>query len=319
MTTTDATELDLSTPISVVIGGSRGLGFLMAAELLSCGHLVVICARNPDELADAQRKLTTEGARVVTKVCDVTKPDEVTRVIDEVEAEVGPIEAAFHVAGIIEVGPWQASRREHFERCIDVMLYGPLNLALAVLPRMTGRGYGRFGVVTSIGGRVSVPRLLPYSVAKFGAIGLVEGLAAELAGTGVTATAAVPGLMRIGSQDGAKFYGDPTRQYEWFAPSASAPVVTVSGEHAARTIVAGTLAGRPVVNVGWTTRIAALAHGVAPGWTTRAMGLVSRVLPTGDDPTPVPGREARKGSQSTLVEWFTRRGDHDAATTNQPD
>ena len=64
------------------------------------------------------------------------------------------------------------------------MLWGPINLALALLPRMTGRGRGRFGVVTSIGGKVSPPRLLPYSVAKFGAVGLTEGLSAELAGTG---------------------------------------------------------------------------------------------------------------------------------------
>ena len=74
---------------------------------------------------------------------------------------------------------------------------------------MRDAGHGRLGIVSSVGGLVAVPRLVPYSVAKFGAVGLAEGLYAELAGTGVTVTAVTPGLMRTGGHTHARFVDDP--------------------------------------------------------------------------------------------------------------
>lgn len=303
-------------PVAVVLGGSRGLGYLIAADLLGRGHRVVIAARDEVELDAAVEKLSPLGD-VSAARCDVTIPDDVERLVDDVESDLGPIEVAVHVAGIIQVGPWQATRREHFAACIDVMLYGPIHLALSLLPRMTERGHGRFCVITSVGGRISPPRLVPYSVAKFGALGLVEGLAAELAGTGVTATAAIPGIMRTGSHGAATYFGDATKQYNWFASVASSRLTSVDGARAAREIVDGTLAGKPLVHVGLTARLGSLVHGIMPSTTIRALGLTSRLLPTGDDPVPVTGDLARQGSSSRIVAFLTRTADRAARRTNQ--
>src|SRR5215207_10885630 len=89
------------------------------------------------------------------------------------------------VAGIIQVGPLEALTREHFTSAIDTMLWGPINISLAVVPGMRERKRGRIGLITSVGGLVSVPHLLPYCSAKFGAVGFSRGLRAELGLRGV--------------------------------------------------------------------------------------------------------------------------------------
>ena len=103
------------------------------------------------------------------------------------------------VAGVIQVGPLSSMTRAHFEEAVNIMLWGPVNVALAVLPGMRRRSRGRLAVVSSIGGIIAVPHLLPYSTAKFGALGFSSGLRSELAGTGISVTSIVPGLMRTGS------------------------------------------------------------------------------------------------------------------------
>lgn len=306
-------------PVALVAGASRGLGLLVATELGRRGHDLAICSRDAESLerAAAQLRSSVPGIKVHAQTCDVSDEADVNRFVESTEAELGPVEVAIHVAGVIQVGPWQAARHEHFEQAIDVMLWGPINLSLALLPRMTGRGHGRFGVVTSIGGKISPPRLLPYSVAKFGAVGLTEGLSAELAGSGVTATTIIPGLMRTGSHTRATFFGDASKQYAWFGPAASLPLLTIGAERAAAQMVSAVLAGKPVVHVSPLAQVGARVHGLAPEVTLRAMGLASRVLPKGDSPELREGRQVRSRKRSWLVNRLTTLGDRASRRNNE--
>lgn len=306
-------------PVALVAGASRGLGLLLALEFARRDHDVALCARDADSLERAAELVRQQvpQARVLTQACDVSDEAAVRGFVERTWSELGPVDAAVHVAGIIQVGPWQATTHKHFEQAVDVMLWGPVNLALALLPRMVDRGRGRFGVVTSIGGKVAPPRLLPYSVAKFAAVGLVEGLSAELAGTGVRATTIVPGLMRTGSHTRASFFGDPGRQYAWFGPAASLPVLSMDAERAARQMVDAVLAGRPVAHISVLSKVASRVHGLAPSLTIRAMGLASRVLPTGDESTTISGELARRRLGSPLVDRLTALGDRAARRTHE--
>lgn len=306
-------------PIAVVAGASRGLGLIIATELASRGYAVGISSRNPESLAEAAEIIRRRtGAEVHEAACDVTDGDAVEAWIARVEEELGPIDVAMFVAGVIQVGPAEAVTREHFRSAIDTMLWGPINLALAVLPHMRRRRSGRIGVVTSIGGKISPPRMLPYSTAKFGAVGFTEGLAAELAGTGVTATTLVPGLMRTGSHGQAQFFGDAAKQYAWFGPAASLPLVSMDAERAARKMVDGVLAGRPVVLVSLLSHLATRVHGLFPGLTIRGMQVMSRLLPRGTDPTTVDGDEARRGLKpGGIVDRLTTLGDRAADRYNE--
>ncbi len=288
-------QSDLSGQVALVAGASRGLGLLIARELARRGCRVAICARGSAELDRAQALLAEEGHRVETFVCDVTDRGQVRELVDRVGTRLGEVEILITVAGIIQVGPEASMRDEDFERAMDVMHWGPFHLTRAVLPSMRRRGAGRVATVTSIGGKVSVPHLLPYSAAKFAAVGFMEGLRAELAGTGVTATTIVPGPMRTGSHLQATFTGQHEREYAWFALHASAPLVATDAERAARQIVDGVAAGRGVVQLTPLTHVVTRVHGLAPGTTTALLGVMGRLLPAAPATTDTEGVAQRPG------------------------
>ncbi len=313
---------------AVVMGASRGLGLLVSEELLQRGFTVYGCARDEDELEGAARILAAAvpGGRFVPRICDVRYHDEVTPVVEEVVDDHGGLDVAIHVAGVIQVGHADKVTLGHYHEAVDTMLFGPVHLALASVPHMRDAGYGRIGIVSSVGGLVAVPRLVPYSVAKFGAVGLAEGLYAELSGTGVTVTTVTPGLMRTGGHTHARFVDDAVSDYAWFAPLASLPGLSISAERAARRIVSGVLSGSPTVELTPLTIIGRRVHGLAPATTTRAMGLVSRLLPgpsgRAADPMTeaapaVDGSTARERLSSRVVDCLSVLGDRAARRTNE--
>ena len=272
-------KLEREYPVALVVGASRGLGLLIARELDRAGFRVVIAARHAEGLARAAEQLRADGARVATDVCDVTDNTQVEALVARTETEVGPIEVMVCVAGIIQVGPLESQLRENFVAAIDTMLWGPINTALAVAPRMRERGQGRIGLITSMGGRISAPHLLPYSTAKFGAVGFSRGLRSELAGTGVSVSSVEPGLMRTGSHMRATFVGNHGREFAWFAAAASLPLLSIDAERAAGKIVRGILAGRAVVTFTPLGVLAPRVDALFPGLTSALLGLTVRLLP----------------------------------------
>ncbi|GGM93642.1 ketoacyl reductase [Terrabacter tumescens] len=302
-------------PVAVVLGGSRGLGLLVAEELLSRGHHVVVAARDDGELEEAATVLRGRGGAVSVERCDVRDRHDVGDLVGRVEHTVGPIEVLVTVAGVIQAAPLESLVMHEFEDAMDTMAWGPIHAAMTVLPHMRRRGHGRIGTVTSIGGMVSPPHLLPYATAKFAAVGFSDGLAAALSGTGVTATTVVPGLMRTGGHEHARFGGDAAAEYAWFAPAASLPLLSVDAERAARRIVDAVLAGRPMVVLTPLAWIGIRVRGLAPATTTRVLGLAGRLLPDApgrEGARTSSGREARRRLGSTLVDRLTVLGDRAA-------
>src|SRR5206468_2957760 len=111
-------------------------------------------------------------------------------------------------AGIISAGPLQTLTIEDFESSMDNMYWAAFNTTMAVLPQMLEPKDGRIVNISSIGGMVSVPHLLPYASAKFAIEGFSEGLRAELAKEGIKVTTVAPGLMRTGSPINTIMKGD---------------------------------------------------------------------------------------------------------------
>ena len=301
---------DLRGKTALVTGGSRGLGFAIAGELVDEGARVVICARDEERLERARVLLQLRGGEVRAVPCDVSDRRQVERLV----AEAGRVDLLVNNAGVISVGPLGTQRLEDFEAMHAVMFWGVVYPTLAVLPQMLARGAGRIANVTSIGGKISVPLLLPYNTAKFAAVGFSEGLRAELAGKGVLVTTVVPGLMRTGSYYAALFKGRRELIYNLFTPMSATPLTTISGRRAARKIVAAVRRGDPELILTAHGNIVIRAHGLAPGLSARVLGLVSRLLPDGGTSEAIPGREIPSPLDSSFV---TAPGRKAAAELNQ--
>jgi NAD(P)-dependent dehydrogenase (short-subunit alcohol dehydrogenase family) len=272
-------EYSLKGKTVLITGGSRGLGLVMAREFANEGAKIAICARDPKELDLALEDLRGRGAAAFGFPCDVTDRAQVNEMVRLVRDKFGSIDVLVNNAGVIQVGPFETMTLEDYEQAMDVHFWGPLYTTLAVVPGMKERGDGRIVNITSIGGKVSVPHLLPYSASKFAAVGFSQGLHAELAKDGIAVTTVCPGLMRTGSPRNANFKGQHKLEYAWFAISDSLPVTSVSAENAARQIVEACRKGQAELVISVPAKIAVIFHGLFPGITAEMMGIVNRLLP----------------------------------------
>lgn len=291
--------VDLEGRVALVTGSSRGLGLVLARELGSRGCRVVICARSEEELDLAREDLECRGIEVLSIPCDLTRPDDVDGLVEAILAEWGRLDVVINNAGVIQVGPLGRMAPEDFEAAMDVNFRGMLHTTLACLPALEASGQGRIANVTSIGGVVPVPHLLPYVCSKYAAVGLSEGLRTELASRGVSVTTVVPGLMRTGSPPNAWFRGDVEKEFAWFSLGDSLRLTATSAEAAARSIVDAMASGKAFVTLTWQAKLLRGIHAVAPGLTAEVLGVVNRLLPSADEgeerrEDPVRGRDVER-------------------------
>src|SRR5581483_3612910 len=263
----------------LITGGSRGLGFVLASEFARAGAKVAICARDPTALERARAKLNARGNDIVTVPGDVTKPECVTDVVRAVNKRCGPIDVLVNNAGTITVGPLEVMTPADYEEAMNLHFWAPLRMTLAVLPDMRQRGAGRVVNIASIGGRLSVPHLLPYSASKFALVGLSEGLRSELAKDGVLVTTVAPGLMRTGSPRNASFKGRHREEYAWFSVGDSLPGLSMSAERAARQILAAARRGDAELTLSLPAKLAVRFRAAFPELTARMLASVNRLLP----------------------------------------
>lgn len=181
---------------------------------------------------------------------------------------------------------------------------------------MRRRRDGRIVNISSVGGKISVPHLLPYSASKFALVGLSEGLRAELAKDNIAVTTVCPGLMRTGSPRNAFFKGKHREEYAWFSISDSLPVTSMSARRAARQIVSACKRADAEVILSIQAELAVRFHGLFPGLTADILGFVNRFLP---DAGGIGTRRAKgKDSHSSAApSWLTALSDDAAQENNE--
>ena len=302
--------------VAIVTGGSRGLGLVIARQLVDAGARVAICARTKEDIDAAARELRERGGDVLGLVCDIRDEGQVKSMVHKVLGAWGQVDALFNVAGVIDVGPLDAMTLDDFHNEMAVNCWGALHTTLAVLPQMRRRQWGRIVNVASIGGKQAVPHLLPYDVSKFALVGLSNGLRTELAQDGILVTTACPTLMRTGSPRNAEFKGHHRAEYAWFSLGGSLPLVSMSAERAARQIIRCCQFGDGEVFITGALNPPVLANWLAPQLTSEVLTLVNRLLP----PMGGIGQRSARGYESESIaspSLLTTLGDRAAARNNE--
>jgi NAD(P)-dependent dehydrogenase (short-subunit alcohol dehydrogenase family) len=309
---------DIRGDVVLITGGSSGLGLALASEFGRQHCRVAICARSAGHLHSAQLLLKKQGIDALAIPCDVSDPTQVEAMIRQVEDHFGPVDILVNNAGEILVAPVENTTPADFERAMNVMFWGVLHPTLTVLPAMRARRKGRIATITSVGGKVSVPHLLPYSCAKFAAVAFCEGLRSEMSRYGIKVTTIAPGLMRTGSHVNARFKGDHEREAAWFSAAASSPLMAMNAERAAAQVVSAVRRGSAERILSTQANLLARLHGAFPGLVPDLLALVNQCLPaaTGDSTTEKRGVDlARK--QGRFLDLLTTLGRRAGARLNQ--
>jgi NAD(P)-dependent dehydrogenase (short-subunit alcohol dehydrogenase family) len=303
----------LSGRVVLITGGSRGLGLLLAREYARRGAHLALVARSGPALERACDELRERGAQVIGVACDVSDPQSVFAMVDSVIAKYGRIDVLVNDAGQIEVGPLESMTARDFRAAMDTNFWGAFNVIHAAFPHLRGGGESRIVNISSVGGLVSVPHLLPYSASKFALQGFSLGLRQELARQGIPVVTVAPGLMRTGSPINAAFKGDTAAEYAWFTVADSLPLLSMSGERAARAIVRASQRGDALLVLGLPAKLAALAQAIFPNTVAQASALVNRLLPEGTSTATQTGATIADRPPA----WLTALTDRAAAQNNE--
>jgi short-subunit dehydrogenase len=197
-------------------------------------------------------------------------------------------------AGIIQVGQKETMTLADYHQAMADHFWAPLHCMEQVLPDMRRRRDGRIVNISSIGGRIGVPHLLPYCASKFALSGMSQTMRAELARYGIYVTTAWPGLMRTGSPRNALFKGQHRAEYTWFSIGGSMPVLSMSAERAARQIIGACRYGRAKITLSLPAKLAVITNTLAPELTADVTSVAASLLP---DPGGV-GRASIEGKHS---------------------
>jgi NAD(P)-dependent dehydrogenase (short-subunit alcohol dehydrogenase family) len=298
----------------IITGGARGLGLGLARQLGSEGAEIVLVSRTAEELERAARDLQTKGARVRWFPCDIRDPAAVQTLVDDVVNETGRLDVLINNAGIIQSMPFGRTTNEDFAESLDTHFWGPLHLIRAALPHLQ-KSEGRIVNISSIGGRIAVPHLLPYCVGKFAVTALSDGLHAELAPRGISVLTVTPGLMRTGSHRNVKVRGHHVAEARMFALADATPLTSMNVERAARKIVEACRRRRARITPGRQARAAEILNALAPELTSAAMARAAALLP-GEGPAA--GDQAIR-SRDLQLGWLSKLFPTGAAVRmNQP-
>jgi short-subunit dehydrogenase len=213
----------------LITGASQGIGRETALLFARNGYNVVLAARNADRLEALAQELRTFGHAAIAVPTDVRDPDSVNTLVQRALGEYGSVDVLINNAGIYTSGPADCYSLDDWHLVLDTNLWGYIHTIHALLPHFISKGSGMIVNLSSIGGRLPAPYLVPYATSKYAITGLTKSLESELAPKGITVCGIYPNLIKSNFMERALFRGknadDEKARRQQVEQVLSAPIV----------------------------------------------------------------------------------------------
>ena len=185
-----------------ITGASSGIGEEMAVAFATSGSKLVLSARNTEQLERVEKRCHAAGAdqdSVLVVPLDVVDLDAMPRAVKKVMETYSVIDLLINNAGVGVRDFCTEVQLDLYRAALEVNLMGPIALTKQVLPIMIKQGSGHIAGTSSVAGKVGIPLRTAYCAAKFGLIGFLDALRAEVAHHGIKVSTIIPGLVKTGA------------------------------------------------------------------------------------------------------------------------
>ncbi len=254
-------------PTVLITGASQGIGKATALLFARKGYDLVLAARQPDRLAAVGQEIQSLGRQALAVPTDVRDPEQVKTLVQKALEHYNAIDVLINNAGIYISGPVEEFSLEDWHQAIDTNLWGYIHTIHALLPHFIQRGTGTIVNLSSIGGKVPVPYLVPYSTSKYAVTGLTEAMHSELKPKGIHVCGIYPNLIKTSFMERAIFQGkdeqDAQARVDQLNQVLSTPVVE-KPEDVAQAIWDAVKHQQPEVLVG-SANVSKAAYNFLPG------------------------------------------------------
>lgn len=213
--------MDLTGKSAVVTGGTKGIGYGIAEQLVAAGAKVFVCGRDKGDLKRAIDDLSAKGT-AAGEVCDVRSEDQVKMMLAECERVFGGLDILVNNAGMGYFGKTvEELSGEQFRQTLETNLFGVFYCCHHAIPLMKARGGGYIFNISSLAGQNAHPGMAAYNASKFGLNGFSEALMQEVRHDNIKVSYICPGSVNTA------FGGDtPTDKNMWqLQPSDIAQVI----------------------------------------------------------------------------------------------
>jgi 3-oxoacyl-[acyl-carrier protein] reductase len=190
---TTGEKAPLAGAVSLVTGGSRGIGRAIALRLAAMGSSVSICGRDPKALQSVEQELQQRAPRVFSEVADVTRAADVVSLVARTEATLGPVSILVNNAGLGVFGPAHEKSEEDWDRVVNTNLKSVFLVSREVAPSMIRHGRGHIINISSLAGRNTFAGGGLYCASKWGVQGLSGCMAEDLREYGIRVSVICPG------------------------------------------------------------------------------------------------------------------------------
>ena len=192
-------EKILSGKVAIITGANQGLGLEIAKKYVLAGANVMLCARNPDLLQEAQAdllKLATVDQKIIAKATDVSVEADVKALVNETLEKLDGCHILVNNAGIYgPKGEIEAVDWAEWIKAIEINVYGSVLMCREIIPHFKAQGSGKVIQLSGGGATNPIPRISAYAVSKAAIVRFAETLAEEVRGTGIDVNAIAPGAL----------------------------------------------------------------------------------------------------------------------------
>ncbi len=187
---------NISGKVIVITGASSGMGAAAATYLAAKGASIVLGARRADRIETLAAEIERSGGKATAVVADVTKQEDMRKLVDRAVETYGRIDVLINNAGVMPLSPLERLKVDEWDQMIDVNIKGVLYGVAAALPYMREQRSGHFINVSSVAGHKLFPGSAVYSATKFAVRAISDGLRQETASYNIRTTIMSPGAVK---------------------------------------------------------------------------------------------------------------------------